>query len=351
MQNWKKINLIALIIVLLLSLMGEYLVVRKYGTFTGGDTALHLRLTEELLRLKYPGSSNYPYPPGFHIVLALLSIIFLSTPFHIMKILQVFMLFLAVTSTAYFVFRKTDFYTTSILIMLLLSSPAFWDRSSQVIPQALDLILLPLAFYYFLEEKKWTFIAISTFLVYNHFAYAILPLGGLFLYSAINLRRFKEFAIIGVFSLPLVLYMIANISPILIESASIQNLQEEAILREPLFAIKYLGYPLFFLVFTMGIHQRFKEPIAIVKVSRYWTLSLIPVVIYFPDRFIEYVSQPLAIMGAVFIGELIKNGGIRSIVFLALFVFTFASLMAFYNALLTNGVILLPLNTLSPFAI
>lgn len=350
MRNWEKINLSALILVLLIPLAGEYFLITKYESFTEGDAALHLKLTEELLRLKYPGGSLYPYPPGFHLLLAFLSVILLSSPLQVMKALQLFILLFAVLSTTYFVFRKTDLYIATILALLLLGSPAFWDRSSQVIPQALDLILFPLAYYYFLEGKTRIFIAISTFLVYNHFAYAMLPIGGLLLYSVFNHRRFKEFAIIGVFSLPLVLYVGLNISSILMESTSIQNLQEEAVLREPLFVIKYLGYPLFFLIFIAGCHQKFRAPSQIEVVSRYWAFSLIPMVIYFPDRFIEYVSQPIAIMGALSIGELIKGDRKRAMVLSALLIFTTVSLLAFYKALLTNGEVLLPLDTLSPFA-
>ncbi len=350
MRKWGIAALVAISLVLLISVVGEYLVLAKHGRFTGGDTALHLRLTEELLRLKYPGSSLYPYPPGFHLLLAFLSISFLASPFEVMRILQLFVLVLAVVSTAYLVYRKTDLYTTAILAMLLTSSPAFWDRSSQVIPQALDFALLPLAYYAFMDGRTRTFIAISTFLVYNHFAYAILPIGGLFLYSAFNKRRFKEFIIIGVLSLPIIVYMTLNISNVLLESVSVQNLQEEAVLREPMFAIKYLGYPLFFLVYVVGLRQMLGGTTPIEVASRYWAISLMPFVVYFPDRFIEYVSQPLAIMGAISIAWFIKGDKARAGLLLTLLLFTAASLFAFYSALLTTGDVLLPLDTLSPFA-
>jgi len=351
MQNWDKVNLIVLVLVLLIPLSGEVLLIYKYGSYIAGDAVLHHRLTEELLQLKYPGNSLYPYPPGLHLLLAFLSIVFLSSPLQVITAIKPIILLVAVLSTAYFVFKKSGLFTAIILVFLLLSSPAFWDRSSQINPQAFDLMLIPLAYYFFLEKKNRTFIAISTFLVYNHFAYAILPLGGLFAYSIFNQRRFREFRVIVLLSLPLIIFMMLNISPILVESTSVQTLQEDAVLREPLFIIKYLGYPLFILIFIIVIRQKFGGSTPLKKISQYWALSLLPMIIYFPDRFIEYVSQPLAVMGAIAINELVKSDREREVIVLGLFIFTLASLFAFYKALLTTGGVLLPLDTLSPFAV
>ncbi len=343
------IEVFLLVLLLSISLGGEISLLLK-GQRSEGDPAFHLTLVDGLLEGKYP-RGTYPYPPAFHATNALLSVVLLTSPLQIMTTLKLILFPLAVLSTTYLVMRRAGLYPATLCALLLASSPAFWDRASQVTPQAIDVILLPLAVYFFLEDRRWAFVATGTYLVYNHLAYPLLPLSGLLVYSFLHRGRTEEFAKIAALSLPLFLFMGLHLSAIHIESASIQTLQEKAVLSEPLFAIKYLGYPLFFLIPLVGIHKRFKGFSEIEIIALFWALFLLPMAVYFPDRLIEYAAQPLAILGAITLDELVRGKKSRLTLLIALGLFSMVSLAALYGALIRGGIVLLPLDTLSPFAI
>ena len=135
----------------------------------------------------------------------------------------------------------------------------------------------------------------------------------------------------------------------LAESGGINEPQELGVLTEPLFAVKYLGYPLFFLIFIIPIHLKFKHPSKIEKIAVFWTAGILPMAIFFPDRFIEYVAQPLAVLGGITVMDMIKSEKLKIIVLILAFLFSAVSVFYFYEALLSVGEVWIPLDTLSPF--
>ncbi len=346
-----KIGLYILILLVAITMAGETLVIAKYQSPIGSDTKLHAQLASKLLNLEYPFGPLYPYPPAFHLTIAFLSVLFLADPLQIMAGLQVIMFGAVLSSTYFLLQKKTEPFVAGLCVLLLASSPAFWDRASQVIPQAIDLLLFPLMVYSYLQEKDRAFIALGTFAVYNHFAYSALPLMGLFLHSVLSRGNIKKFVPIALLSLPLVAFILQSYSGTMAESIGVQSSQEKASLEQPLFAIKYLGYPIFFLLPATAIHLKFRKPHDFENVILLWLLSLLPMAIYFPDRLVQYSAQPMAILVAISFAGYVKDDRARLALLLGLGLFSCASLIALYRAQILNGDVRIPLDSLSPFAV
>ena len=347
----------SLIFILLMSLGGG-LIITKTGYPSGSDINLHLRLAEGWLKGEAPlfnqayFNNNYPYPPAFHLTLAFFSFLFFTSPLAVVKVFQVFLYPAIFLSTFYLVYRKAGIYAGAVTVLLLATSPALWDRGSQIIPQAVDLFVFPVAAYLFLQKKNGLFILAASFMFYNHSVYAALPLFSLFLYSLIyEKERLGVFLKILLLSLPLIIVIGAHLEAILAESTSINEEQEGAVLEEPLFAIKYLGYPLFFLLFTVPIHLLFKKADNLNVLLILWILSLSPMGIYFPDRFLQYLAQPASALGAIAIADIVPHEKRRLALFLMLLIFALAVQHNLFTTVVQNGEVLMPLNNLSPFVI
>jgi hypothetical protein len=334
----------------------NYFIFDKFGVATGSDVSLHLRLAEGWRRLDWPifnqeyFNNGYPYPPAFHLTVAALSTLFFTQPVNIINFLEIVLLPLILVSTFFFVYKKVDSFVATLSILLVSTSPAFLDRGSQVIPQAVDLLLFPIVVYFFLEKRPRPFIAAGCYMVYNHWIYAVFLLFGLSLYSYFGGKGGRSwFYWIGVLSIPLAIVMFIHSPAMIEESSGINEAQEAGVVEEPLFAIKYLGYPLFFLIFITGIHLKFKNITGLEKLLLFWVVGLLPMAPFFPDRFIGYVAQPLGILGALVTGDLIRGAWERRILVFFIFSFSVFTAYFFYSALSLAGEIWMPLDTLSPF--
>ncbi len=335
---------------------GAYLI-SQTGQPSGSDINLHLRLATGWLKGDLPTFderyfNNYPYPPAFQLSIASASRLFSTTPIMIAKLLEIILYPLVFLSTSYFAYKKGNAFIATASILLLGTSPAFWDRASQVIPQAVDLALFPLAAYFFLEKKDTPFLALAVFMIYNHSMYGALPILSLFIYSLkYQKRSLGIFLKILILTIPLILITLAHLEGVISESRTINEEQEDAVLREPLFSIKYLGYPLFFLLIITAIHLSFEGVSDIENLLLIWGLSLLPMILYFPDRLIQYATQPFAILGAMTIDDLLKDKKSRYILVLVLFIFALLLQFNLITTLVRNGEVLISLTTLSPFVI
>lgn len=324
----------------------------------GSDVNLHLRLADGWKDLKWPlfnerfFNSGYPYPPAFHISVAVLSSLAFTTPLEVLSLLEVILLPLLLISTFLFVFHFKGIETAVLGVLLMASGPAFLDRGSQVIPQALDLLLFPPLIFSYIKGYRKAFIGIGTYLVYVHWFYTVLPLFGLFCHSIIMKRsKTRDFVWIGALSLPIIIIMFYHAPAMLAESAGLNELQEIAVINDPLFAIKYLGYPLFFTIYIATIHLRFKKLDEFDTVLVFWIIGLLPMIIFFPDRFLGYIAMPLGILGGLVITDLVRSPALRATIAVGLFLFSFFTAYYFNQALLLTGETWMPLNTLSPFVV
>ncbi len=346
---------LALTFIVCLALGGALIITQK-GHPAGKDINLHLRLSNGWRRGEFPTfnaeyyNNGYPYPPAFHISIAILSLVFFTSPDTVAAVLQVLLYPALFLTTFFLVQKKLGVYAAAITVLLLATSPGFWDRAAQVIPQALDLALFPMAAYLFLEKKDRSFMVISVILIYNHFMYAALPLFALLIYSYLYQKEsLHVFPKIFILSLPLLLVMGLHLQAVMAESGSVNEVQEWAVTNEPLFAIKYLGYPLFFLILPVLIHLVLKRPNGLQPLLLLWIFSVLPMTLFFPDRFIQYFSQPFAILGATYINELAAGEKSRLAIFLLLLVFALSIQYNLFVTVVANEGVILPLDNLSPY--
>ena len=338
------------------TLFAKVLFISKFGHPSGDDIQLHLPIIQGWLDFENPllnekyFINGYPRPPAMHLTVALVAMVPFVSLLAAANFFEIILFPMALITTFYLVYKKTDVFTASLSVLILAASPAFWDRGAQVIPQAFDVLLFPIAVYLFLSGRR-LYIPICIYLVYNHWGYAILPISSLFIFSLIYKKeRIKDFGIIALASIPIAAVMMLHVSAMLAEAAPIANEpQKLAVLTEPFFAFKYLGYPLFFLIFVSAARLRYMKLQDFERLVLLWVLSLLPMVIFFPDRFIEYVAQPLAIIGGIVLADLLKNNKVRAFMLLAVFMFALLSQYYLQLALFSPGGIWMPLDTLSPF--
>lgn len=342
-------------IIVAFTFAAKIIFISKFGHPSGDDIHIHMEIVRGWLNLENPllnekyFYNGYPRPPAMHLTIALMSLIPFVSLVAAVNSLEIILFPLILTATFYLVYKRSDTFTASLSTLLLATSIAFLDRGIQVIPQAFDVLLFPLAAYLFLAGRK-AHIPICVYLIYNHWGYAVLPVGALFTFSLIYKReRLSDFGIIAAACVPLAAVMILNSGPMIAESAGINEAQELAVLTEPLFAIKYLGYPLFFLIFISAIRLKYIPLHDFEKLILLWILALMPMAIFFPDRFIGYVAQPLAIFGGIVLADFFKGERVRAAMIFSVFLFALLSQYYLYYALINGQNIWMPLDTLSPF--
>lgn len=325
------------VLVIVASISGIVQIKTMGGPFAS-DPHFHHKLATGWLNRDFPLlDDNYflsgsPYPPAFHITIALLSKIFFASPLTIMNLFQILLFPLILVSTFYLVYKNTNPYTALLSICFLLSSIGFMDRNMQVIPQAVDVLLFPVAIYFFMEKRKKEFLITSVFLIYNHGIYSTLLIAALLIFSFKHERnRVKEFVKIGLYSIPLYLIMspffLGSFSP----AAAINSPQKELFLKNPIYGIFYLGYFLFITTIVSIYLYRGKERSRFETILFYWLIALLPLFPFFPDRFISFAVQPLAIISAVAFGRFIKSDNLKILFLILAFIIAIFHIVVDFN--------------------
>ncbi len=342
-------------LVVAFTILEKALFVSRFGHPSGDDIQIYLKIAQGFRDFENPlfnekyFFAGYPRPPAMPVTIAILSFVPFVSMLAVANFLEIFLFPSILIATFYLVHKQTDVFTASLSTLILATSPAFWDRGAQVIPQAFDVMLFPVAVYFFLAGRR-LYIPICVYLIYNHWGYALLPVGALFVFSLkYRKKELKNFGIIGAASIPLAIVMAVNSGAMLAESSGMNESQEMAVLAEPLFAVKYLGYPLFFLIFVSAARLKYTQLQDFEKLVMFWILCLVPMFVLFPDRFIGYVAQPIAIIGGIILVDILKNEKLRIGLLLAVFIFALLSQYYLYGALFSQQGVWMPLDTLWPF--
>lgn len=274
----------------------------------GADFHFHMKITKlyrqgklAMLEPDILKVNNLPYPPLFHFMLILV-----VEP----RILQALFYPLALTASTFLVWKIRGTREALYTNILLLGSTAFFDRSIQVIPQAIEIILYPLATYYFLKGRNIPFVLVSLIMIYTHGLPALLLICPFILYCFINKREQYEGGkgvFLSIFGfIPFAAFTIPYLLQGLTLHSGIQNPQELAFLQNPaIFTLYYLGLPLPLLfLFAFVQHSIHWKITPLHKIAYYTLISLSPLLIFWPDRFFTYASMPLAFLGAKFLDSL-----------------------------------------------
>jgi hypothetical protein len=309
----------------------------------GSDFEYHLRLSNAWLNGENPLQneeyflSGSPYPPAFHLVVAFFSKILFLSPLKFMSLLQIILFPSILISFSFMVYKRTNLYTAVLSACFLSTSIAFHDRAGQVIPQALDVLLFPMAVYFFLEKKNRPFILISVLLIYNHALYAVLLLSSLLLYSVLYEKgRVKEFGAVALLSLPLFMLLFTATStlaaPLSIVTKTTSS-QHAFFTSYPLFGVAYLGYFLSLFSFIGILYFVTKEKTDIDRILLFWVVFLLPLYISLPDRFMSYAAQPLSMISGITMHEALKTEKSRALFLVAGFIAAFLYTLVFISTL------------------
>lgn len=274
----------------------------------GVDFNFHLEIARSWARGELGLFHNFelngiPYPPLLHLLLVPSIWLGVEIPFGCL--LQILFLPAAVASLMWFIRSNWGSKAGLIVGTLALGSYAFVDRGMQVIPQAIDFILFPLAIHFSYFDDDWKLKAIvCSLMVYNHGVVAVPLLGGLFLYDLLH-KQWKPWLLIAVVCLPL----IAVSAPYLVRSyglmsARTENLQEAQFLANPI-VFMLLYQRLVFFGWVVLIYKLWCVP-ALLHVTtdeRIFVLSVFSIMLMalpWGDRFVQYSTIPLSGLIAIF---------------------------------------------------
>lgn len=295
----KIMNYVSVFFIILVLFLAFYLTISialKYGVI-GDDFRFHLIAAKiyakgenALFSKEILGSFGGPYPPLFHLFLAVfarLGIIMQTATF-----LQVIFYPLILLSAAFLVWRKKGITAAAFAIVLMFTSIALFDRA-QVIPQSIDMILFPLAVFFFLKNKKLPFIALMLIMVYSHGYFSLLLLLAIALFAFIE-KKNRDFVIIAfISSLPLIILCLKYIPGYILARA-----EPNLLLADPLFVFSYFGINLA-LFMPLALIYYFidrKNLDELDKMSIYWLLATFLLAFKFPDRMASYAAVPASII-------------------------------------------------------
>jgi hypothetical protein len=278
------------------------------------DYGLHLEYAKEYAKGnfaafedKFTSHVNYgiPYPPLFHLFIAifvLLNIVPAATIF-----LQLFSYHIALLAIVFAIYKLTDAKTAIMVLLILTSSGAFFDRVEQVTPQSFDFICLPLAMYFFKNNKHKSFLLAASIPVYAHSGYGFLILGAFAAYALWFKTNRKYVLHTTIICLPIIiisLVYLPNAIHYMTTEANPQNQIFKALFFKGQFAdtfpFTYVGFAIWLLTIPMFFWLERKirkhETDFTTNFSLIFFLATISMVPFFADRFISYSAFPLAVL-------------------------------------------------------
>ena len=265
------------------------------------DITFHLDVAYDY----YTGSSvsqvlqkiRMPYPPLFHF---LLMPTFLFKSLSWVMFLQIIFYPLAFLTTFHLVRLGLSSKHAMITVLLLIASYGFFDRTVQVQPQAIDMILFPLAAYSFFKERKLMFTLLNAVMFFCHSFFGMLLFGSFILFWIFKRRGLGMILIAGLTMLPVLLMTYPVIIDKLNVATTIRESQNTAVREKPMFALMYLGAVTVFLPLLPTLWKDVrKNDFLLFAVC--WLAALTPMLFTITDRYITYAVVPLSILASAYI--------------------------------------------------
>jgi hypothetical protein len=273
-----------------------------YRSAVGVDVVFHVAIAriwasgqDGMVSSLVLSTNGIPYPPLFHWLLV--PSVWLHAEGAFTLALQV-VLYPLIVAIIMFVVKKLRNTEEALLTgLLLLGSLAFYDRAAQVIPQAIDMLLFPLLVYCHLKDKRWSFVTVASLMIWNHGPVALIFIGGILLRQLP--KKWKIVLAITLITLPIWAITLPYLPGLARVSTGFQTDQERGFWTSPTFTLIYLGpmltFSLLFLFENVKNYRKLDE----LDKSMLWTAaSLLIMVAPWADRFLQYLTIPLALNAA-----------------------------------------------------
>lgn len=250
------------------------------------------------------------YPPLFHFLMIPAVYFFGSS----IQYFQIIFSMITYSAVLYFFYRMEGLKAAALAGLGLLLSISFFQYSFSLTPEFLDLTLFPFTILFYLKNRYVTASSLLLVLFYSHYPAALFFII-LFSYSLIYKRDFlKYLLVVGVLSIPTIIYMIPKISWMLYFLAL--PYQGMTILTETGY---HFIFPLNNLMIYSGVFIWLMLPFTIYGMWRLkkfdmkqllyvlWILAFIP--LFFTDfyRWITFFIVPFSIFEGSVISKLIKE--------------------------------------------
>lgn len=259
-----------------------------------------------------PGSfGEVEYPPLFHYFLAW-GYGFMDHDL-LAKTLRVLFYFGAFISAVTISYKLFGNWASAVTSILLVVSPAFFDRSFQPIPQAVDILLFPVVLY-LVNKRNFLAPLLTLVPIWMHGLPAIIMYAPLMIWFILSKFDFKNWVSMGfgiMFALPVILMVLPG--TLGIASSGLPNgtdsPQHEFFEKNPFQAIFYLGLVPFFVGAAMLLDLRSLLPKMggvhhVLGASCLIGLGSCLVII---DRGLVMMIVPLAILGGFYVSQYIEK--------------------------------------------
>ena len=277
----------------------------------GWDYRYHVNIAEAYVQGDFHAiATNYGlYPPLFHLMLAGFIVLGILLPASML--LQVFFFPLAVLSVAFLAWKRLGPRQAAMSAAILIGSVAMLDRS-QVIPQSLTMIFVPLGLLFFLSRRKWPALGCVAVTLYSHGVYGFHLLGAMLLHAWRSRDRdYRKMAGCGIALLiPIIILLALSLPQAASFASSVTNPQEQAMLADPIKFVLYMGVVPFIMLPVSLALTAWKRRLAgqeIVMISLYWLFLLTPLLGVELDRFASFAVQPVAILAAASLGMALRD--------------------------------------------
>ena len=317
---------------LLLSLGASLSISAPLGT----DVFYHLELAEEYARGENAmlGFFNMihnhsPYPPILHLLLV--PSVWFGMEFSFTRLLQVVFFSGTLGGLMLAVYKYCGAKTSALSGMILLSSPAFIGETViQVKPQSLVMLLSVLMLYFYLEDKRKSYLLASIVSVYT---WSIASFGFAYGLLAYRIREKKWFitALLFVIACLPLAFLTLKYSDFPAMFSRWGNEQgtlgvtvspKLLILQNPLYLILYLGSPILGIPCLVWSLAKWKTQTKYTRALSIILLSSFPLAIIWVDRWVQCSSLFLTFLFADWLSK--RKGfvyGFISIILLTVFIF------------------------------
>lgn len=270
----------------------------------GSDYYFHLNIATFLAHGDLGGAWNYTitlnhFPYAFFLFhFMLVPSVWVGEPLFVARVLQVLLLPATLALTMLLVYRFGNPRAAVYSGMILFGSWAFFDGVLQVRPESLDLLFYPLLVGAVLVGKRWRFVGYAVATVFSHGLASLSMLYGL-VFGKFKDRGWRWPLIVGVLLVaPVIvmsLYYMGGAFQHWGTYTLNENPQEALFWQEPLTFIPYymgascLGVPFLFK----------KNKSEFERVVFFGFLGLFLMLPLWADRWLHYISLPLAVLGGL----------------------------------------------------